>query len=238
MKRSFVVVLVVALSALVLSACAPQVVNPNAPIPMVNASGHGQVYLTPDVAYINIGVRSQAEKVADALKQNNSQATGVSSSLKELGVEDKDIQTSAFNVYPQQEYGPQGEVTRTVYVVENTVYVTVRDLSKLGQMLDAVVQNGANTINGISFDVLDKAKAEDEARRMAVEDARKQAQSMADAAGITLGKLISLNVYAGSTVPVYGGKGGAMKADAAAAVPVAAGQLVITMEANLSYEIK
>jgi uncharacterized protein YggE len=205
--------------------------------PQISVTGRGQVYLTPDVAYINIGVKSQADKVADALKKNNDQAAGVASGLKDLGVDAKDIQTSAFNVYPQQEFGPNGEVKKTYYMVENTVYVTVRNLQGLGQMLDAVVQNGANTINSIQFDVLDKSKAMSEARKLAVQDAHNQAQELADAAGIKLGSLTSLSVFMSSgPMPAFQGKGGA-SADSTSQVPVSAGQLIITMDANLIYEI-
>jgi len=203
----------------------------------ISVTGSGQVYLTPDVAYINIGVKSQADKVADALKKNNDQAAGVASALKDIGVDAKDIQTSAFNVYPQQEFGPNGEVTKTFYVVENTVYVTVRNLQSLGQMLDAVVQNGANTINSIQFDALDKTKAMSEARKLAVQDAHNQAQELADAAGVKLGPLTSLSVYMSSgPMPAFQGKGGA-SANSASQVPVSAGQLIITMDANMVYEI-
>jgi uncharacterized protein len=203
----------------------------------ISVTGNGQVYVTPDVAYINIGVKSQADKVADALQKNNDQAAGVANALKAMGVDPKDIQTSAFNVYPQQEFGPNGEVTKTSYVVDNTVYVTVRNLQNLGQMLDAVVQNGANTVNSIQFDVLDKAKATSEARKLAVQDAHAQAQELADAAGVKLGPLTSLNVYSSSApMPAYQGKGGA-PADSGGQVPVSAGQLVVSMDANMVYEI-
>jgi uncharacterized protein YggE len=154
-------------------------------------------------------------------------------------VDAKDIQTNAFNVYPQQQFGPQGEVLKTTYAVDNTVFVTVRDLSKLGQILDVVVQNGANAINGITFDVLDKTKALSQVRQLAVTDARQQAQQLADAAGVKLGNLISLNVYqSNGPVPVFGGKGGIAANAAGAPVSVSAGQMVLSMDAALAYEIK
>jgi uncharacterized protein len=243
MKNKFVWIMLSMMAVLVLGACsaAPSqaVVTPPPPQRIINVTGSGQVYLTPDVAYINIGVHTSADTVGDALKQNNSQATAVASSLKELGVDPKDIQTNAFNVYPQQQFGPQGEVLKTTYAVDNTVFVTVRDLSKLGQILDVVVQNGANAINGITFDVLDKTKALSQVRQMAVADARAQAQQLADAAGVKLGNLISLNVSSsGAPVPVFGGKGGVAANAASAPVSVSAGQMVLSMDANLAYEIK
>lgn len=238
MSRKFTWFITMLVAVALLAACVPTAAAPSAnqAIPrQINANGVGKVYLTPDVAYVNIGVRSQSENVGDALKGNSAQAQSVVDALKELGVDAKDIQTSAFNVYPQQEFGPNGEVIKNTYVVENTVYITVRDMTKLGQLLDTVVRSGANTINGLQFDVLDKSKATSEARRLAIEDARKQAQEMADAAGVKLGALLSLNSYLSSPpVPVFEGKGGAQNNDK---VPVSAGQLVLTVEASLAYEI-
>jgi len=241
MKNKYGWIILNVVAVLILGACAgtssqaDKSIQP--PQRVINVTGSGQVYLTPDVAYINVGVHSVADTVGEALKLNNSQAIAVASSLKELGVDVKDIQTNAFNVYPQQQFGPQGELIKTTYAVDNTVFVTVRDLAKLGQMLDVVVQNGANSINGISFDVLDKSKAQAQVRQMAVLDARKQAQELADAAGVKLGDLMSLNVYSSSSpVPAFGGKGGVV--NTAAAVPVSAGQMVLSMDASLVYEIK
>jgi len=236
-KRLFFALSILVMAAL-LAACAPAAPAQQPYVRQISASGSGRVYLTPDVAYVNISVNTKSEKVADALKDNNTLAQAVASALKEMGVEEKDIQTTAFNVYPQQEFGPNGEVTRNLYMVDNTVYVTVRDLTKLGQLLDAAVRAGANNINGIQFDVLDKEKAMAEARRMAVENARKQAEELAAVAGVQLGALQSLNVYVSNPpVPVYEGKarGGDMSASS---VPVSAGQMVISIDANLSYEIK
>jgi len=230
-----------------LAACAvqaPAAANPYGSISRtLTASGVGQVSLNPDVAYVFIGVRSQSEDVADALSQNNSQSQAVSSTLQELGVDPLDIQTSAFNIYPQQFYGPMGPTSpedqgTTMYIVENTVYITVRDLSKLGSILNSVVRAGANTINGINFDVLDKSAAIDQARKLAIDSAKAKAQAIAADADIQLGDLITLNVYENQgPMPLYEGKylGGGM---AAADVPVSAGQMKIQVNADLIYEIK
>lgn len=204
-------------------------------IPMINASGTGRVYLVPDIAYVYVGVRSQAEDVADALSQNNAQATAIASTLMEKGVAAEDIQTTAFNVYPQQQYSPEGMPMETVYVVENTVFIKVRDLQSLGTLLDAVVRAGANTINGISFDVEDREAAEQEARRLAIEDAKAKAAELATLSEVELGQLYSVNVYSSGVSPVYEAKGGSAVASGA---PIAAGQMVIQMEASLTYAIK
>ncbi len=111
----------------------------------------------------------------------------------------------------------------------------VRDLSKLGSLLDASVQAGANQINGISFDVADRASAEAQARKIAVDNAKASASELAGLAGVQLGDLLTINVTdSGSPSPMYA----ADSARASAGTTIAAGQLVIQVDANLSYEIK
>ena len=204
----------------------------------MSVNGVGRVYLVPDLAYINIGVHTEAANVAEALSGNTTQAQKVADTLKGLGVDPKDIQTTSFNVYPQQKYGPNGEMTSTTYAVDNTVYVTVRDLTKLGTILDAVVTSGANNISSITFDSTAKDQALVDARKAAITDARQQAQALADAAGVTIDVIQSINVSNNTPIPMYDAKGGAMAASSNSVVPVSAGQLVIEVDANLTYSIK
>ena len=146
----------------------------------------------------------------------------------------RDIQTSSFNVYPMRNYKPDGTLDETTYTVNNSVTVTVRELTALGKILDAVVASGANTINGVNFDVVDRAKAVSEARELAVADAKVQAQEVADAAGVKITRLQNLSVYLDSgNVPYNEVK----MAAAPAEVPISAGQLVITVQVSATYLI-
>jgi uncharacterized protein len=138
-----------------------------------------------------------------------------------------------------QEYSPTGEMLGTVYVVNNTVNITVRNLQSLGELLDTVVRAGANNIHGIQFDVDNREVAVKEARRLAIADARQNAIELADAAGVQLGELVTLNVYSGGAPgPVFDGKMAGGFGMASPNVPIAAGQMMITMFAELSYEIR
>ena len=239
MKKSILIAMVSILAVLALAACGVTNVSNTVVQPRtVTAAGTGDVYLAPDVAYINVGVRVTGDKVSDALAANNVQAQAISEALTALGVDKKDIQTSNFNVYPMQDYAPDGTVSRSYFVVENTVNVTVRDLAKLGSLLDTVVSSGANTINGITFDVLDKAAAEAQARDMAIAAAKTEAQGIAAAAGVQLGDLQSVNVASnGVVIPMFDARGGAGAASSSS-VPISAGQLKVSMSANLVYLIK
>ncbi len=228
--------------ALVLTACGPTTVvaNPAPPQRMLNVTGTGTVNLTPDVAYINIGVHTEMDTAADAVSSNNSQTQQVISALTQAGVAAKDVRTSNFSIYPNAQYDPQtNQKIKTTYVVDNTVSVTVHQIANLGDILDATVKAGANSINSIQFDVADKTEAIKEARDAAVKDARSQASELAAASGVTLGDLQSVNFYDNIPTPTTTlfGKGGGGGGEAAA-VPIQSGQMTLTVTVSMTYAIK
>ncbi len=242
MKQRSIFVFVAALVLLALAACAPAAqVSQSPQIPQVSANGAGVVYVVPDIAYINVGVRSQGDSVAEALEANNAQAKAIKDTLMQADVAEKDIQTSSFNVYPQSDYDFQGNITRTYFSVENNLNVTVRSLNDLGVILDAVAKSGANNIYGISFDVQDKAEGQTKARQLAVDAARKHAQELAAAAGVELGEILTISSYLSYPTPYYGygvGGGGGAGMASNEAVPIASGQIQINSDVTLVYAIK
>jgi len=241
MKKITPILLILVIASLALTACAAPSAASGVNTPaqrQLTVTGNGKVNVAPDVAYINIGVHTEAASVGEALANNTRQSQQVSDALKVLGLTDQDIQTTAFNVYPQQNYGPQGEMLDIKYVVDNSVYVSVHDLTKLGQILDTVVKSGANNINGITFDISDRSAALSAARKAAVEDAQTQAQELADSAGAKLGEVQYINVS--SYTQPYGtyslkGDGGMA---ASSNVPVSAGQIQVVVDVNLTYLLK
>ena len=209
-------------------------------VPQISVMGYGTVYAVPEIAYINMGVRSTGDSVSDALELNNNQAQAIKDTLVSQGVEEKDIQTSSFSIYPQSDYDYQGSITRTYFSVENNVYVTVRDLQNLGVTLDAVAKSGANSIYGISFDVEDKTDEQTAARQLAVDSARTQAQELAAAAGKELGEILEIStVYNYPTSYYeYGLGGGGADYAYAGSVPIASGQIQIDVNVTMTFEIK
>lgn len=253
MRSKILILTVVLLFAVLLSGCGPALVAqaqgtvpPTQGVPAavphtLSVSGSGKAYLDPDIAYITVGVHTENKDAAEAVASNNTRSQKVADALKNLKIDPKDIQTTNFSIYPQQQYDTQGKLTGTTYMVDNSVYITLRDLSKLGDVLDAVITAGANSINGIQFDVADKTKALSDARKSAVADAQGQAQELASAAGVQLGAIQSINTSASQPpVPIYskGLGGGVAAAEQAATVPVSAGQLIVTIDVNIVYEIK
>ena len=239
MRNKTLLVSAVLLVALALGACSPTIMAESAPpVRTLNVNGTGQAFLSPDIAYINIGVHTEEATAAEAVKTNNADTQKVIAALREAGMDPNDIRTTNFSIWPNQQYSPDGQPTGTRYVVDNSVYVTVRKLDKLGDLLDSAIGAGANSINSIQFDVADKEEALKTAREEAVKDAKLQAQELADAAGMSLGEVQSISFNNSAPVPYMElGKGGGGAA-AESTVPIQPGQLTVTVTVSMSYEIK
>jgi uncharacterized protein YggE len=248
-KKTVLILTGLLLAAMVLSACGPALsaqaaqatqtpTGSTAAPRTISVSGTGKTYLDPDIAQIYIGVHTEGADAAEAVAENNTQSQEVVDALRALNIDAKDIQTTNFSIYPQQQYDPQGQLQETRYAVDNTVFVTLRDLDSLGDVLDAVIEAGANSINGIQFDVADRTEALSEARKAAVADAQVQAEELAEAAGLQLGAIQHINtVGTGYPYPVFDGRGGGLAAEAAS-VPISPGQLLVSMDVNVVYEIQ
>lgn len=204
----------------------------------ITVNGSGKVSITPDIAYISIGVHTEGADANEAVASNNTQAQKVIDALKRMGIDAKDIKTINFSIYPQQEYDSTGKPTGEVkYSVDNTVYVTVRNLGQLGDILDQVVQAGANSVSGIQFDVADKSVAAADAREAAFLDARKQAEDLAQAAGVTLGEVQSISSFSSYPVPIYQQKE-RLAMDTASSVPVSPGEMEVSVDLTVVFTIQ
>ena len=242
MKTKSLIFFAVILLALLVSACQPGAVSSSGQpaVRTLSVAGSGEAYLAPDVAYIYIGVHTEAPTAADAVEENNSQTQALIEAIRDFGIDAKDIRTMNFSIWPMDQFDPAtgrptGEKT---YAVDNTVYVTIRELERLGDFLDAAVQAGANTVNSVQFDVADKDAVLQEARVAAIEDAEAQANELAQAAGLSLGEVQSIN-FVSNQFPIFDGKGGGGGAAAeAAAVPIQPGQLTFTVTVNVTYELR
>jgi hypothetical protein len=206
----------------------------------LSINGHGEVMITPDLAYIFLGVRTENPNASTAVEVNTRAAQSIVDALIASGIAPEDLQTTNFNLYSMDNYDVQGRPTDKVYVVENTVFVTVRDLAQMGDMLATAINAGANNIQGIQFDVADKEAALAQARELAVQNARTQAEDLARLTGVQLGDVQSVNMYgSGFPTPFYGGMGGGGYAmDQAASVPISPGQMVISIDVGIVYEIQ
>ncbi|HLF90295.1 MAG TPA: SIMPL domain-containing protein [Anaerolineales bacterium] len=222
-----------------LAQAAPVAQTTGQPPRTLSINGHGEVNLTPDIAYIYVGVHTENEGAGAAVAENNDNAQAVIDALKDVGIQAEDISTTNFSLYYSQNYDFEGKPTDAKYVVDNTVFITVRDLEQLGDILGTAIDAGANSVNGISFDVSDKEAALTDARELAVTDARAQAEELAGLAEVELGEIQSINMYGGYPGPIYGGKGGGgYAADAALSVPISPGQFVVSVDVSIVFEIQ
>lgn len=237
MRNKFILMAAFAILALALAACSASGTSPMA-TRTISVNGTGSVYLTPDIAYINIGVHTDNPDVGQAVDQNNQRSQAVIQAIKSLGVADKDIQTANFNVSESMQTDPNtGAQTGVQYLVDNTVNVTMRDLSKLSDLLDAAIQAGANNINGVNFDLADRSQAVQQARLLAVKNAHDLAVELVKGAGLTLGEVQNLSYYDYAPGPFFG-KGGAESASSSSSSPINPGQMQLTVNVSISYAIK
>lgn len=237
-----VLLLSVVVVGMALSACTTPVTVSTAPQPnTIAVTGNGIVYGQPDMAMVFIGAETRNVDPAKAVDDNTAKMNAIMAALKELGIEEKDMQTSNFSVNAQQDYDENGQPKGTfTYVVNNSLTVTIRDLTKVGQALGKAVGAGANSINGVSFSVNDPAALEAQARDKAMADAKARAEQLAKAAGVTLGAVSSVSEFTSGPIP-FEAKGFA--ADAAQAggggpVPVSSGQIQVNLQVNVTYLIK
>ena len=200
----------------------------------LTVTGTGQVVASPDMAQLSLGVLAQAPTAGQAVRDMSADMEKVMTSLTAAGIAREDIQTSGLRVDAQQTYDEATQSSRiTGYIAATDVSIRVLDLTTLGQTLDAVVQEGANQMNGLTFDLQDRKPALDDARRAAVADALDKASLYAQAAGMTLGPIMSLTEG--------GASGGApqpmmrMAMDSAEKVPVAAGQITISADVTVTW---
>jgi uncharacterized protein len=240
--KSLLIVSGILLLGLVITASNPlQTGDPainQTPLRTISVVGSGRAFLTPEIATISIGVRTENSDAAQAVEESNTQVQTLTDTLIGMGVEERDIQTSSFNIYPNQQYDETGRPISTTYVVENTVTVTVRDLNMLGELLGAAVEAGANQIYGITFDAEDRSEATSAARSAAVEDGRAKAEELATAAGVSLGELQTISEGSSVPMPFFDGRGGVAAEAAVSAVPISPGQLTLTVDVSLVFAIE
>jgi len=202
----------------------------------VTASGAGTTQAVPDTAEMSFGVTTMSPNAKSALDDASKSAEQITAAVKKLGIADKDIQTQDVSVYPQT-VDQDGKQVITGYQASLNVRVKVRDIAKLGEIISAANAAGANAISGPTFSVDDPAPARAQAIEEAVADARKSAEAMAKAAGKSVGAVLSMSSSDVGLVPgpMYGASD---MAGAAKDVPIEPGQLDITANVVVVFELK
>ena len=206
----------------------------------LNVNGRGEIKAKPDVAYINISVISNAKTAQAALEDNAARTTNVLKKIKSLiGKQDK-VETSGFNLSPVYDYNQATKKSElTGYRVSNDLVVKTVDLDNLGSLIDATTRVGANRINGPRFDILNKSKLRKEALRLAVKDAKDTATVTAEAAGVSIVRVIQLNPNYNNPQPLYARSYDSVRAASPeTSTPIESGDISVSASVNITYEIQ
>jgi len=206
----------------------------------ISVTGSGEAAAAPDRGHINAGVQTLAPTVSESAEENQAVVERIMKALRDEGVDTADIQTADYSIWQEQQHDPRGTGESRIvgYRVNNTVRVTINDIDRLGKILAAVTNAGANTVHGISFSVKDSAALEARARAAAMADARSRAEALAELAGVKLGKVLSISMSSGGAFPRPMAGGFKEMAMSAAAPDISGGQLSVTVQVQLSYEIE
>ncbi|WP_029416775.1 SIMPL domain-containing protein [Brevundimonas bacteroides] len=218
---------------------APMQVHAMAAQPALNLSAYGEVKVAPDMATITFGVMTEAPTAQAAMADNARRMTEVFAALRRVGIEARDIQTSGLNLSAQYDYVQNEPPRLRGYQASNRVTVQVMDIDATGRVADAVVAAGVNQIDGIGFGLRDPKAAEDQARVLAVRALQDKARLYAQALGVELGAIRSLNEGGGYQAPPPMPVFAMARMEAAdASTPVAAGQLTVRIDITGTYDLR
>jgi len=203
-------------------------------------TGQGKVFVTPDIGKITVGIEENGSSLKTVEDNANKKTKTITDALKKLGIEDKDIKTTSYYLYPQYDYSVSNRKI-TGYQVSATYQVTIKDIDKVNDVIVAATNAGANITGDISFEVNDKTNKEklQEARELAVAEAKEKAEGLAKSAGITLGKIVNINESQANDQRLYAlpmAGGGSEKS--IAEPDIQPGTTEINVTVSLSYEIR
>jgi len=223
----------------------PTTVAPTTTLPRtITVVGEGTVRIKPDIARASIGVQTLGESVKATTTESTKTMDAIITALKKMGVQEKDIQTSGFSVWVDRGRTPEGELTgKATYQVSNMVNVTIRDLDKVGEILDAAIEAGANSIHGVSFGLDEPKKLQSEARQTAVSDALAKAQELAKLHNAQVGAVVSVSEIVGGGGGYYDSNFMAMEAmyrggfGGGGAGAISPGELELSLRLQVVYEL-
>jgi len=205
----------------------------------ISVSGTGKVYVKADIATVSLGMKTEGYNLKDIIKTNVDAMNNIVKGLKELGIEEKDLQTTEYNIYPKYNWTKDKGTVPDGYTISQSVSVKIRDFAKIGDVFKVSIDNKANVVGGLQFTIENPEKVRQEARAKAILQAKENANNLAKESGIKLGKLI--NVYEGySPSPImYSSKMGGMGgAEMSSAPDIQVGQQEVSVTINLTYQVK
>ena len=210
---------------------------------VVSVSGEGRSTAAPDTAVVTLSVVKQSKTAQDALAENNKAMGAVLATLKNAGVAERDLQTSGFAIQPQfsnpANANGEAQLPQVVgYQAVNTLTVRVRDLTKLGALIDQAVGLGINQGGDVQFVNDNPQEAIEEARKLAVADAMARAKTLSQAAGVKLGRIVEMSENSDRPMPVPVFRATMMKATADSGVPMQGGENTYNVTVNMTFALE
>ena len=224
--------------AVFLLASTNRVVNTAATTNTVSFSGEGKVLAKPDVAVISLSIVTEAPGSKSAQDDNSKKSKAVTDFLKSKNIGEKDIKTTGYNIYPQYKYPKYNKPEIVGYSVSQTLEVKVRDLEKVSEILDGIVGAGVNQVNSLSFEIDNPESLKAEARKKAIDDAKKRADELEDQLGVDLGKIVNFSESTGGFQPQIFYEKAAVGGFGGEGPSVPSGENEIAVNVTLTYQIK
>ena len=208
------------------------------PVSSIRVTGDARVTAKPDRVQIDIGVTTRAPQSQDAAAQNARQVEAVLAAVRKAAGPAAVLKTISYSLNPNYQYHPNGgEPTIDGYTANNVVQVTLDELGKIGTVIDAATQAGANHVQGIQFTLRDQAAVRAQALREAAAKARAEADVLAEALGLKVVRVLSVEESSPGIVPVRVLAGAPRTMVASASTPVETGTLDVTANVTLSVEV-
>lgn len=236
-SRTLIIMLLITLQGIFLFSSCTHITLPTEQNEGILVTGSATVQSPPDLATLQVGVQSFAETAQQATADNNLKVEKIITSLKNKGLTDKDMETNSFNISPQREYKNNKPPVVIGFNVTNMLAIKIRDLDRVGELMQATIDNGANTINGLTFSIEDPTPLRQKARRAAMEDALSRAEILAEAIDVEVGKPISIQELSYGGPVVQAGAIAELAMDAK--VPIQApNNLGTKIDLQVRFEIK
>ncbi len=206
----------------------------------ITVEGEGKALITPDLAIVNLGVTTDAKTSAQVVADNTKKMNAVITTLKDLGIDEKNIQTTNYNLSPKYDYTPERGSFEDGYTISQNLQVRVKEFEKLGDILAKTTEAGANTVGGINFTLENKDKVKQEAREEAIAKAKESAKQISEVTGLKFGRIIGFYEYF-ENPGYFEGYGAAEKSislDASSPPMIEPGQEEMTLKVSLTYRVR
>ncbi len=241
MSSRIVALIGVAALGLLALACSGDttVLPPSQERPGISVSGSGSAFGEPDVAVLSVGVEAEAERVSEARSQAAESMEAMLAALREGGVAEEDIQTTRFSVQPRFDFVDRRQVLRG-FVVNNLVTAKIRNIDDTGRLIDAALAEGGDLarVENLRFTIDDPSELEEQARKEAIDEARRKAETLADEAGVDLGPPRSISESRAPVAPIAFGRVAGLEAVADVETPIEVGELEVRIDVQVVYALE